>query len=66
MTTLDGEQDKPQVLEFIEQMAVSDYRARILQSVSSEMLSKSALRPTIAHVCEKLAEVCLLPSVLHN
>ncbi|KAK2692548.1 hypothetical protein QWA68_007421 [Fusarium oxysporum] len=56
MTTLDGEQDKPQDLGFIGQMAVSDYRARILQSVSSEMLAKLALRPTIAHVCEKLAE----------
>ncbi|KAG4277154.1 serine/threonine protein kinase [Fusarium proliferatum] len=52
----DGEQVKPQVLEFIERMASNDYRAQMLQSVISDMLAKSALRPTIAEVCEDLAE----------
>ncbi|PNP79455.1 hypothetical protein FNYG_07071 [Fusarium nygamai] len=52
----DGEQVKPQVLEFINRMAYKDYRAGMLQSVIKEMLAKSALRPTIAHVCEKLAD----------
>jgi serine/threonine protein kinase len=55
----DGEQVKPQVLEFIDRMAYKDYRAKILQPMISDMLAKSVLRPTIAHVCEKLAEVCL-------
>jgi serine/threonine protein kinase len=55
----DGEQVKPQVLEFIDRMAYKDYRAGMLQAMISGMLAKSALRPTIAHVCEKLAEVCL-------
>ncbi|KAF5543944.1 serine threonine kinase [Fusarium mexicanum] len=52
----DGEQVKPQVLEFIERMAHKDHRAEMLQSVISDMLAKSALRPTIADVCEKLAD----------
>ncbi|KAF5699322.1 serine threonine kinase [Fusarium mundagurra] len=52
----DGEQVKPQVLEFIDQMACKDYRAGMLQSVIKEMLAKSSLRPTIAHVCKKLAD----------
>ncbi|RKL01723.1 hypothetical protein BFJ71_g5052 [Fusarium oxysporum] len=52
----DGEQVKPQVLEFIDRMAYKDYRAGMLQAMISGMLAKSALRPTIAHVCEKLAE----------
>jgi len=55
----DGEQVKPQVLEFIDRMAYKDYRAGMLQAMISGMLAKSALRPTIAHACEKLAEVCL-------
>ncbi|CVL00390.1 uncharacterized protein FMAN_09853 [Fusarium mangiferae] len=45
----DGEQVKPQVLEFIERMASKDHRAEMLQSVVSDMLAKSALRPTIAY-----------------
>ncbi|KAL9565715.1 hypothetical protein ACKAV7_009897 [Fusarium commune] len=52
----DGEQVKRQVLKFIERMAFMDHRAGMLQSVISKMLAKSALRPTIAYVCEKLAE----------
>ncbi|RBA18502.1 serine/threonine protein kinase [Fusarium proliferatum] len=52
----DGEQVKPQVLKFINQMAYKDYRAGMLQSMIKEMLAKSALRPTIAEVCEELAE----------
>ncbi|KAF4496829.1 serine threonine kinase [Fusarium agapanthi] len=52
----DGEQVKPQVLEFINQMAYRDYRAGMLQSVISGMLARSALRPTIALVCENLVE----------
>ncbi|KAF5968001.1 serine/threonine protein kinase [Fusarium bulbicola] len=52
----DGEQVKPQVLEFIERMAHKDHRAEMLQSVISDMLAKSALRPTITDVCEKLAD----------
>ncbi|SCO53165.1 uncharacterized protein FFMR_11394 [Fusarium fujikuroi] len=52
----DGEQVKPQVLEFIDQMAYKDYRAGMVQSVIKGMLTKSALRPTIARVCEELAE----------
>ncbi|CVL12815.1 uncharacterized protein FPRN_09895 [Fusarium proliferatum] len=52
----DGEQIKPQVLEFIDLMAYKDYRAGMMQSVIKEMLAKSALRPTIARVCQELAE----------
>ncbi|KAF5548340.1 serine threonine kinase [Fusarium phyllophilum] len=52
----DGEKVKSQVLEFIDRMAHKDYRAEMLQSVISVMLAKSALRPTIADVCENLAE----------
>ncbi|KAH6959429.1 kinase-like domain-containing protein [Fusarium avenaceum] len=52
----DGEQVKHQVIEFIDRMAYKDYRARILQPMISDMLAKSVRRPTIAHVCEKLAE----------
>ncbi|RKL28355.1 hypothetical protein BFJ72_g12586 [Fusarium proliferatum] len=52
----DGEQVKPQVLEFIDLMAYKDYRAGMMQSVIKEMLAKSALRPTIARVCQELAE----------
>ncbi|KAF5592203.1 serine threonine kinase [Fusarium subglutinans] len=52
----DGEQVKSQVLEFIDRMAYKDDRAGMLQSVIKEMLAKSALRPTIALVCENLAE----------
>ncbi|KAF5651367.1 serine threonine kinase [Fusarium tjaetaba] len=52
----DGEQVKPQVLEFIDRMAYKDYRAGMLQPVIKEMLAKSALRPTIADVCEDLAD----------
>ncbi|OBS29445.1 hypothetical protein FPOA_03381 [Fusarium poae] len=52
----DGEQIKPQVLEFLERMACKDTRARMLQATISEMLSKSALRPTIKRVCENLAQ----------
>jgi serine/threonine protein kinase len=54
----DGEQIKPQVLEFLERMACKDTRARMLQATISEMLSKSALRPTIKSVCDNLAQVC--------
>ncbi|KAF5598015.1 serine threonine kinase [Fusarium pseudocircinatum] len=61
----DGEQVKPQVLEFIDQMAYRDYRARMLQSVISDMLAKSALRPTIALVCENLAE-SHFPNISYN
>ncbi|KAL5598152.1 hypothetical protein FOBRF1_011945 [Fusarium oxysporum] len=61
----DGEQVKPQVLEFIDRMAYKDYRAGMLQAMISGMLAKSALRPTIAHVCEKLAENNF-PSIRYN
>lgn len=62
----DGEQVKPQVLEFIDQMAYKDYRAGMMQSVIKEMLAKSALRPTIARVCQELAEVCFSHSGFHD
>ncbi|KAF5539216.1 serine threonine kinase [Fusarium napiforme] len=61
----DGEKVKPQVLEFIERMASRDYRAEMLRSVICDMLAKSRRRPTIAHVCEKLAENNF-PNICYN
>ncbi|KAF5692856.1 serine threonine kinase [Fusarium denticulatum] len=61
----DGEKVKPQVLEFIDRMACKDYRAEMLRSVISDMLAKSRKRPTIAHVCEKLAEYDF-PNISYN
>ncbi|KAF5644454.1 serine threonine kinase [Fusarium sp. NRRL 52700] len=61
----DGEQVKPQVLEFIDRLAYQDYRAGMLQSIIKEMLAKSAVRPTIALVCENLAEIHF-PNISYN
>ncbi|KAF5599972.1 serine threonine kinase [Fusarium pseudoanthophilum] len=61
----DGEKVKSQVLEFIDRLAHKDYRAQMLQPVISAMLAKSALRPTIADVCESLAE-SNFPNISYN
>ncbi|RSL58999.1 hypothetical protein CEP54_007471 [Fusarium duplospermum] len=53
----DGEKVKDQVLDWIGQMAQKDMRAKWLQPILSEMLARSAERPTIARICDALVQV---------